>query len=377
MSGSIVDVVIADQYTGISSGLFGPIFMPSTSEKMYFIIHNGVIDQFVPNNTTIIDKSAYAILVDLPERTLKIYQDSQLLYQSTNKFIIKFLYIEKKFMPKKKIQIISKFEPYRCAIEYIGSFKKYIDHELLLYSIDTDLRFMYDPDTLYVFIQSIPENIISNQIIKNNIYLLNIEQLTREPFKKMLKIYSEKNIPHIDYVVENTQILKTPYVFPYLYNSEVDHLTRLYQSTKKEYNFCHVGGMSPKRLHIIQKLIERGYTVNIVSAWGNNRDKEIAKCEVLLNIHYADDYKIYESIRCDRWAYAGMKIISEDCLYVELNDMTDIIKFSTYDQIISDAIALLINGHWLSQSEYQNTISKISSNRDKIFLDTIEKMCYR
>lgn len=32
---------------------------------------------------------------------------------------------------------------------------------------------------------------------------------------------------------------------------------------------------------------------------------------ILLNIHLQDEWKIYESIRCERWRFAGMKIVSE------------------------------------------------------------------
>lgn len=41
------------------------------------------------------------------------------------------------------------------------------------------------------------------------------------------------------------------------------------------------------------------------------RDKEIGKC---YNLHFGPEYNVYESIRCERWRFAGMPVYSEPCV---------------------------------------------------------------
>lgn len=369
---SILDIIVENNNLGLTSGIFGQVFMPIIADRVYFVFNHNVINQYELTSSIQVSQYEYIVVIERINNLLQIYSNDKLIYRSVNKIFNPFIHINNKLIPKKKLHIISTFEPYRCAIEYIGSFKKFIDYELIIY--DKEIELANNPENIYLFIQSIPENILKNSM--SNVKLLNIEQLTRENYKNMIKDYQTKNIDIVDYVIENTQISKSTYVLPYLHSVEIDHLTNILSVTKKQYDFCHVGGLSPKRLKVIQSLIEKGYTVNIINTWGDTRDHEIAKAEILLNIHYTDDYKIYESLRCDRWAYSGMKVISEECEYIELNDMVDIIKFSPYDSIVSDAIDMLNKDHWLDVNQKASAIGKISIDRDKLFLDNIERLFY-
>ena len=57
--------------------------------------------------------------------------------------------------------------------------------------------------------------------------------------------------------------------------------------------------------------------INIIfisNIFGDARDKIIGKAKILLNIHGEDNFKIYENIRCERWRFAGITIISENCI---------------------------------------------------------------
>lgn len=82
----------------------------------------------------------------------------------------------------------------------------------------------------------------------------------------------------------------------------------------KEYDIAFVGGVdTEKRSRVLQNLHERGLRVHHIERWGEDRDQEIAKCKILLNIHYDHDYTIFEAIRCERWIFAGMPVLTESC----------------------------------------------------------------
>ena len=68
---------------------------------------------------------------------------------------------------------------------------------------------------------------------------------------------------------------------------------------------------SRRRYDAIDAIVANGIKVHKVSGWGEQRDREIGKARILLNIHYSDTYNIYEALRCERWRFAGMPIISE------------------------------------------------------------------
>ena len=70
----------------------------------------------------------------------------------------------------------------------------------------------------------------------------------------------------------------------------------------------------PRRKDIVKYLLLHGFTINIISGWGESRDHEIAKCKTILNIHGQHDEtssKIFEHIRCNRLLYADIPVLSE------------------------------------------------------------------
>jgi len=100
-------------------------------------------------------------------------------------------------------------------------------------------------------------------------------------------------------------------VLPYI-TDDIDELKRLIEETPKEFDFAFSGTLSQRRLDIINLFREAGFTVLVTSGFGQERDKELARARCLLNIHYANDYIVYESARCQRWSDAGMTVYTED-----------------------------------------------------------------
>jgi glycosyltransferase involved in cell wall biosynthesis len=161
---------------------------------------------------------------------------------------------------------------------------------------------------------------------------LNTEPLNHEVWLNRI-LYYNKMYPDMkiyDYSLSNIKILKsngvtnTEYLkYPY---DKKDIL--FLQSDKLEkplYDFgiiCAPGKPStlsedlpPARKKVVESLLSRGYSVNIISGWGNERDIELGKCKTILNIHGELNFvrsMVFEHIRCDRLLHAGYNVLSEE-----------------------------------------------------------------
>ncbi len=148
----------------------------------------------------------------------------------------------------------------------------------------------------------------------------NTEQLTRDCEKRdvlnMIKTYPQ--IVEIwDYSEVNCEILKKEGIgnIKYVPFTLTPYLRSFYSPLvhkQKKYDIGFCGSDSQRRLHILDKLREKGFTVhyiNKVYMW--NRDIELSKCKVLLNIHYGEDFHVFETARCEAWLSVGYPLISE------------------------------------------------------------------
>ena len=90
-------------------------------------------------------------------------------------------------------------------------------------------------------------------------------------------------------------------------------------------------------MYIIDQLNKYGYHILIISnMYGEDRDKQLATCKVLLNIHAHEDYQIFESARCEPWLAIGVSVISEQ----SLDNDSRCINVS-YDEIVNKTIEVL------------------------------------
>lgn len=227
----------------------------------------------------------------------------------------------------------------------------------------------YTDNNLYIFIQRIPDDLLKNPI--KNMVLLNIEQITTPKYSDMIKEVLSKNIKVIDYSIENIHLINkispvtnnTIGYLPYQYEpNEVSKLETFVKHTPKMYDIAFTGWLSLRRKVIINKLKEKGFKVQLIkSKWGTNRDFMISSAKILLNIHYNESYNIYEAIRCDRWTFAGMMVVSEDSIENEELDISELVIFDKYDNLV-DKVTEILNNY----DEYHN---KFISNHKEMIVD--------
>jgi beta-1,4-mannosyl-glycoprotein beta-1,4-N-acetylglucosaminyltransferase len=133
-----------------------------------------------------------------------------------------------------------------------------------------------------------------------------------------------------DYSLSNIKILNengyfnTEHLKYKIYDEENMFLKTLNDSTPKTYDFGIISVENPivvkRRGEVVNFLLKHNYSVNIISGWKEFRDRELAKCSIILNIHGSnngEESNIFEHIRCDRLLEAGFKILSEESLFLD------------------------------------------------------------
>ena len=187
-----------------------------------------------------------------------------------------------------------------------------------------------------------------------NIRLQNVQNVQNVP--ENIKIY--------DYSLGNIKIMKEHHMkneliyLPYTLNPpENKMLKSLKLKYKKTYDFgiicsgsCYLYNNKkilnpPRRRTIVENLITKGFTVNIISGFGKSRDIELAKCKTILNIHgqfinenvnVDEPAKIFEHIRCNRLLDAGYHILSEDSYEMDQSfKKYNNLIFKSYDTILN------------------------------------------
>lgn len=89
-------------------------------------------------------------------------------------------------------------------------------------------------------------------------------------------------------------------------------LRGLVAAGRKTHDFVFFGSLSPRRDAVIAAVRAAGHTVLVLDGeWGAERDREVARARAILNVHFRDDYTVFEVFRCGRWIAAGMRVVTE------------------------------------------------------------------
>ncbi len=270
---------------------------------------------------------------------------------------------------------------------YDHYFKEYINSlgiDFILYNEN-----IYKYDEIYnlkkkilVFVRKIPLSIDIERLSGKIIYLLNTEQNTKKMSVKMfyknlnLKVdllnkgvkFLDYSLMNINYYKDNIKSYSKSYYIPYQFNDKevLDLQDKLEQKKVYDVAFCSVN--SERREYIFNELEKNGIKCINVIGWGSKRDKLIAKAKILINIHKHNDFNIYETIRCDRWIFSKMLVVTENSYNDELNDIKELLIIEIYDNIVNKIIDIVNNYdlyYDLFLQKYKENIDIIKSNRQK------------
>lgn len=89
---------------------------------------------------------------------------------------------------------------------------------------------------------------------------------------------------------------------------------RARQAIEWDVGFCGTVRGSPRRVFALYAMAKAGLRVRVVHERGEERDRELARCRVQLNIHFGPTYRVWESHRCQAWLDVGVPVVSEQSL---------------------------------------------------------------
>jgi hypothetical protein len=210
--------------------------------------------------------------------------------------------------------IVSFWAVNKYFIEYMKTFVEY--------NLTSDLESLPEINELLVMQNAhwIPDSVLRKT---HKLKIVNTEQLCFPDVENRvlgeIKTISGRVgycVEVVDYSKSNIDILSKHGILCTLheYNSppaEISFLKGLVSQSEKRYDIGFVGYVNARRKFVLDKLNEKGYKILITQTFGDERDRLIAQCKVLLNIHCEAHFDIFESIRCNRWLAADMHVVSE------------------------------------------------------------------
>jgi hypothetical protein len=192
----------------------------------------------------------------------------------------------------------------------------------------------------------------------NNIFIINLEQLSIYMNKDNLKFANEKRllqyfikiknylnnekIKIIDYSYENKELWDK--IFNYKIEKVlVPFFNKNELNIKKEINFVSLVNSQYREIYVEKYLNKINYT-NFDGMWDNDRKELLKKSKILINIHAGDNYKICELFRINEALSYNVIVISQKCYNHELIDNKDKIIFCD-DKDIQDKCIEVINNY--------------------------------
>lgn len=199
-------------------------------------------------------------------------------------------------------------------------------------------------NSVFVFMQFVPKEIIENiQFYINHSYklcLFNTEQLSRTGYGNMINSF-HPYIYRMDYSEINLLVvaneLKKIYLPYQVHYNEI-------KNYPKTNDVCIVYPYkSERRYKIINELKSSGIQVDEISGFLGTRDEKLFRYKILINIHFDEDYNIFEEMRCNRCIMNQMIVISEKSWYDDIHLLRRHFLTCDYDKIVAKVKDVLTN----------------------------------
>tara|TARA_Y100000389_G_scaffold204971_1_gene261435 strand:- start:1996 stop:2733 length:738 start_codon:yes stop_codon:yes gene_type:complete len=235
---------------------------------------------------------------------------------------------------------------------------------------------------------------ISNFKAKNVIFL-NVEHLTEQHRMNQAVNIIRNGVSFADFSLVNIKILKmyaaennicikniSFYHLPYQFN--LNEQVRLSKETNDfEYDVGIInaipkidGNIENIRTTLWNKLIKTDIKVKNIIGWNQERDDQINKCKIILNIHNFECFFIFEHVRCDRLIFANKLIVSQLSYEQEKLDIFNNVIWLNNDEHINDNIKFILENYEELKTKYidKTRLTEIMINRKVELLNTINNM---
>tara|TARA_Y100000389_G_scaffold204943_1_gene261067 strand:+ start:2819 stop:3733 length:915 start_codon:yes stop_codon:yes gene_type:complete len=289
---------------------------------------------------------------------------------------------------EKKIHMVV-HENYKSVEDYLFSLQGVFFNKILTLKNDIEIiSNLYNNGDYLIFIclSMDWDNFHPKQWLNSGrILFLNTEHLTNENRMNIIQKFIQLNIPILDFSSTNIEIINnylrlnnttyeyTPLLIPYQLNTkELEYITTKKQSY--EYDIGIIAAI-PKaidddivsnRTIIWNKLIKGKWKCLNINGFGKERDEQIQKCKIILNIHHFESFKIFEEIRCIRLILGDKVVISDKSYLDHLIDVHDLVVWTKHDKMLQ-TIDEVLNNFNMYQTKLENTNKDyINKSRQRI-----------
>jgi len=221
---------------------------------------------------------------------------------------------------------------YNYVVEYIESIIYVLPQSTchVYRGIDDVINIINQNAGPYVFIKNVPYG-----FERDNIYVLNIEQLTKTNEYAVICSIS-KNI--CDYSLGNIKLLpndKKVYYLPYQYNPSEDY------AIEKDSDVVFIGwATGDRRMGIINRIPN----IRIIeNSYGTERDTLLFRHKILVNVHFDKTYNIHEQIRTTRCIFNKMIVITEPSVDDDTHPLRNHMIIVEYEDIHETVLKVLKN----------------------------------
>jgi len=230
----------------------------------------------------------------------------------------------------------------------------YPDYNISLTSVKSDI--VRAQPKKVTFVHYTIEPVILSELPNTEFSYLNTEPLNLDSrLSNLVNILKEyPNLNYYDYSNSNLKILeeknitvKNKHYLPYRCGvQELSRLIYLNKNTEKKYDFGIIlgaGGTHAIRRQKVIDFLKNNYSVHSIIGWDDERDVELAKCKIILNMHGSCNFidsNIFEHIRCDRLLEAGFNVLSETSYKLDQSfiDKYKSLKIINYDDFFNKTI---------------------------------------
>lgn len=257
-----------------------------------------------------------------------------------------------------RINFLVEGDFYQYYSDYMESLVKNIPNSVIhIFSTERGVRKILELPGIHIFLKTVP-----NYITEGAIGLLNMEQLTSENQVSWTRCYYTALL---DYSLENMKVYKNvtvpTYYLPYQYNSD-----EIYNYPKTK-GACFVGlNENARRGNIIAKI--PGITV-METVYGKERDNELFRHKVLVNVHYSSQFTVHEQVRTTRCIFNKMIVVSESSSDDSLVPLRDFMIIVPYNEIPNMVLRVLANYEYYYNQLFSRSFDDVRKTLAKPLLE--------
>lgn len=296
----------------------------------------------------------------------------------------------------RQVYLLCKRSTYKYFDEYIDNLSYYhpnFIYNLIIYSTESNLikQMTSVNRAVIISIRDMP-NYLKRPSDNIKLYL-NTEQYVKqfrtnehgEPFITVIRKYYNGII---DYSLTNIRNMKRGgiktnfFYLPYLLNPSENIYKcteeRRINNVPRRIDVGMIPVNSERRENIYQNLKKNLHTSKVrrLSGFGKERDEDLSRCKILVNIHIEKEYNIFETMRCHRLLYDRVIIISETSRDWTLDHhLNKHVIFADYDNIFSTVSDVLSNYDYYHQKIFSDfddeKYREIEKNTAKEFTENI------